>query len=128
MRSDVSLTREHLFLSWIRHLPVLRRCRRTFWIASGPAIAYHNNETLTKAFPERFYLSENLHKVVEAGKRSFYGPDGKLDPEVEALLTVGDKQLTPQEVRNITPTASPTKSGACSTRVSRRHRRISTWR
>ena len=68
----------------------------------GPAIAYHNNETLTKAFPERFYLSENLHKVVEAGKRSFYGSDGKLDPEVESLLVVGDKQLSPEEVRSIT--------------------------
>ncbi|UDY22334.1 3-hydroxyacyl-CoA dehydrogenase NAD-binding domain-containing protein [Nocardioides sp. Kera G14] len=69
----------------------------------GPAIAYHNNETLAQAFPERFYLSENLHKVVEAKKGSFYGPDGKtLDPEVEALLTVGDKQLTAEQVRRQT--------------------------
>ena len=46
------------------------RCRRMCVLIAlvGPAIAYHNNETLTKAFPERFYLSENLHKVVEAGK------------------------------------------------------------
>jgi 3-hydroxyacyl-CoA dehydrogenase/enoyl-CoA hydratase/carnithine racemase len=69
----------------------------------GPAIAYHNNETLHAAFPDRFYLSENLHKVVEAKKGSFYGPDGKtLDPEVEALLTVGSTQLSAEEVRRRT--------------------------
>jgi len=69
----------------------------------GPAIAYHNNETLAHAFPERFYLSENLHKVVEAKKSSFYGEDGRtLDPEVEALLTVGDTVLTAEQVRRQT--------------------------
>jgi len=69
----------------------------------GPAIAYHNNETLAHAFPDRFYLSENLHKVVEAKKGSFYGPDGKtLDPEVEALLEVGDVVKTAEEVRRQT--------------------------
>ena len=69
----------------------------------GPAIAYHNNETLSAAFPERFYLSENLHRVVEAKKGSFYGEDGKsLDPEVEALLVVGDRVLTPEQVRRQT--------------------------
>jgi len=69
----------------------------------GPAIAYHNNETLAHAFPDRFYLSENLHKVVEAKKSSFYGPDGKtLDPEVEALLTVGDVALPAEDVRRQT--------------------------
>ncbi|MFE6509857.1 3-hydroxyacyl-CoA dehydrogenase NAD-binding domain-containing protein [Nocardioides sp. NPDC057767] len=69
----------------------------------GPAIAYHNNETLAKAFPERFYLSENLHKVVEAKKASFFGADGRtLDPEVEALLTVGDVVKTAEDVRQQT--------------------------
>jgi 3-hydroxyacyl-CoA dehydrogenase/enoyl-CoA hydratase/carnithine racemase len=69
----------------------------------GPAIAYHNNETLHTAFPDRFYLSENLRRVVEAKKSSFYGPDGKtLDPEVEALLTVGSTQLSAEEVRRRT--------------------------
>ena len=69
----------------------------------GPAIAYHNNETLAHAFPERFYLSENLHRVVEAKKGSFYGPDGRtLDPEVEALLEVGDVVKTAEEVRSQT--------------------------
>ncbi len=69
----------------------------------GPAIAYHNNETLAHAFPDRFYLSENLHRIVEAKKGSFYGPDGRtLDPEVEALLQVGDVVRTAEEVRRQT--------------------------
>ncbi len=52
----------------------------------GPAIALHNNETLQRAFPDRFYVSPALARVVEARKTSYYGPDGALDPEVEALL------------------------------------------
>ncbi|PVG83830.1 3-hydroxyacyl-CoA dehydrogenase [Nocardioides gansuensis] len=69
----------------------------------GPAIALHNNETLHRAFPERFYVSDNLKRVVEAGKGAFYGPDGRtLDPEVEALLEVGTTVLTTEEVRRQT--------------------------
>ncbi|WP_114422608.1 3-hydroxyacyl-CoA dehydrogenase NAD-binding domain-containing protein [Nocardioides houyundeii] len=52
----------------------------------GPAIALHNNETLVKAFPERFYVSPALERVVEAKKTSFYAPDLTIDPEVKALL------------------------------------------
>ncbi|MFT4081433.1 MAG: 3-hydroxyacyl-CoA dehydrogenase NAD-binding domain-containing protein [Nocardioides sp.] len=66
----------------------------------GPAIALHNNETLHAAFPERFYLSSNLARVVAAKKTSFYGPDGRtLDPEVEALLEVGSTELPAEQVR-----------------------------
>ncbi|MFZ5870015.1 MAG: 3-hydroxyacyl-CoA dehydrogenase NAD-binding domain-containing protein [Actinomycetota bacterium] len=57
----------------------------------GPAIALHNSETLHRAFPERFYVSENLRRVVEAGKTGFYvWPEGKpvVDPEVAALMEV----------------------------------------
>jgi 3-hydroxyacyl-CoA dehydrogenase len=68
----------------------------------GPAIALHNNETLHGAFPDRFYVSENLRRVVEARKPGFYGPDGSLDPEVEALLEVGSTELTGEEVRTRT--------------------------
>ena len=69
----------------------------------GPAIAYHNNETLHAAFPDRFYLSENLRAVVEHKIGSFYGPDGKtLDPRVEALLRVGSTELSAEEVRRRT--------------------------
>ncbi|MGN6301464.1 MAG: 3-hydroxyacyl-CoA dehydrogenase NAD-binding domain-containing protein [Angustibacter sp.] len=55
----------------------------------GPAIALHNSETLARAFPDRFYVSENLRRVVEAGKPGFYvwdGPKPSLDPEVAALF------------------------------------------
>ena len=69
----------------------------------GPAIALHNNETLHGAFPDRFYVSDNLRRVVEARKGSFYGADGRtLDPEVEALLEVGSVEKTPDEVRQQT--------------------------
>ena len=51
----------------------------------GPAIALHNNETLHRAFPDRFYVSPALQRVVAARKGSYYSPDGTVDPEVEAL-------------------------------------------
>ena len=43
------------------------------------------------ARPERFFVSENLRRVVAAGKRAFYiWPEGRpvVDPEVAALLQV----------------------------------------
>jgi 3-hydroxyacyl-CoA dehydrogenase/enoyl-CoA hydratase/carnithine racemase len=55
----------------------------------GPAIALHNNESLYGAFPDRFYVSETLRRVVAAGKPGFYNyPEGKpvLDPEVAELM------------------------------------------
>ncbi len=51
----------------------------------GPAIALHNVETLHGAFPERFHVSPSLQRVVAAKKAAYYGPDGAIDPEVEAL-------------------------------------------
>ncbi|GAB49415.1 3-hydroxyacyl-CoA dehydrogenase NAD-binding domain-containing protein [Mobilicoccus pelagius] len=70
----------------------------------GPAIALHNNETLAKAFPERFYVSENLRKVVEAKKAAFYvEKDGAqvVDPEIAAIYDAGEKTevLTAEQVR-----------------------------
>lgn len=52
----------------------------------GPAIALHNNETLHRAFPDRFYVSPALERVVAAGKGSYYAPDLSIDPEVLDLL------------------------------------------
>ncbi|HEY3535707.1 MAG TPA: 3-hydroxyacyl-CoA dehydrogenase NAD-binding domain-containing protein [Pedococcus sp.] len=70
----------------------------------GPAIALHNNETLAEAFPDRFYVSENLRRVVEAGKPAIYTwPEGKpvVDPEVEALFAkpADPVVLSTEEVR-----------------------------
>jgi 3-hydroxyacyl-CoA dehydrogenase/enoyl-CoA hydratase/carnithine racemase len=55
----------------------------------GPAIALHNGETLVKAFPDRFYASPTLQRIVAAGKRGFYDlSSGRpvLDPEVAELI------------------------------------------
>jgi 3-hydroxyacyl-CoA dehydrogenase/enoyl-CoA hydratase/carnithine racemase len=57
----------------------------------GPAIALHNNQSLHGAFPERFYVSESLRRLVAAGKRGFYlYAEGTpvLDPEVVSLMEV----------------------------------------
>ncbi|WP_354642680.1 3-hydroxyacyl-CoA dehydrogenase NAD-binding domain-containing protein [Kitasatospora camelliae] len=67
----------------------------------GPAIALHVSETLAAAFPERYTVSENLSKLVKAGKRGFYvWQDGQqvLDPEVMALLSFGETVLTEEQV------------------------------
>ncbi|MET9806106.1 3-hydroxyacyl-CoA dehydrogenase NAD-binding domain-containing protein [Streptomyces halstedii] len=69
----------------------------------GPAIGLHVSETLNRAFPERFTVSENLAAVVKAGKRGFYVYDSgkpELDPEVAALLKQGDTVLTEEQVRD----------------------------
>src|SRR5215218_630486 len=63
----------------------------------GPAVALHVAETLHEAFPDRFSVSANLRRLVEAGKTSFYtwqGGTPVLDPAVVALMEQGDKALT----------------------------------
>ena len=68
----------------------------------GPAIAHHVAGTLAEAFPDRFATSDNLARVVEAGKRNFFVHDSgkpELDPEVVALFEVGDTVLTEEQVR-----------------------------
>jgi 3-hydroxyacyl-CoA dehydrogenase/enoyl-CoA hydratase/carnithine racemase len=68
----------------------------------GPAIGLHVSETLHRAFPDRFTVSENLAALVRAGKRGFYVHDSgrpELDPEVAALLRQGDTVLTGEQVR-----------------------------
>ncbi|MGP3986867.1 3-hydroxyacyl-CoA dehydrogenase NAD-binding domain-containing protein [Streptomyces sp. 3N207] len=66
----------------------------------GPAVAHHVAGTLHDAFPDRFAVSENLGRVVEAGKRNLYVPGTQeLDPEVASLFQVGDVSLTEEQVR-----------------------------
>ncbi len=67
----------------------------------GPAVALHNNETLHGAFPDRFYVSPNLAKLVAAGKPGLYGPDGAVDPEVEEMFEQPSSPvvLTGEQVR-----------------------------
>ena len=40
----------------------------------GPAIALHNNETLKGAFPDRFYVSPALERIVAARKARLLRP------------------------------------------------------
>ncbi|WP_031508882.1 3-hydroxyacyl-CoA dehydrogenase NAD-binding domain-containing protein [Streptomyces megasporus] len=68
----------------------------------GPAVAHHVAGTLNAAFPDRFGVSENLGRIVEAGKRTLYVYDSgkpELDPEVAALFETGDTVLTEEQVR-----------------------------
>ena len=70
----------------------------------GPAIALHNNETLVKAFPDRFYVPEGLKAVVGAKKNAYYlweAGKPKLDPAVAELLPKPEHPvvLTPAELR-----------------------------
>lgn len=67
----------------------------------GPAIALHNSETLHGAFPDRFYVSPALERVVAARKGSYYAPDLSIDPEVLDLLEKPESPvvLTAPEVR-----------------------------
>jgi 3-hydroxyacyl-CoA dehydrogenase/enoyl-CoA hydratase/carnithine racemase len=68
----------------------------------GPAIALHSGETLAEAFPDRFSVSPNLRRIVEAGKPGVYTfASGKqeIDPEVAGMLQLGSTVLTGDEVR-----------------------------
>jgi 3-hydroxyacyl-CoA dehydrogenase/enoyl-CoA hydratase/carnithine racemase len=68
----------------------------------GPAVALHVAETMHEAFPDRFYVSENLGRLVAAGKTSIYTWDTGspvVDPEVAELFAVGDAPSSEQEVR-----------------------------
>jgi 3-hydroxyacyl-CoA dehydrogenase/enoyl-CoA hydratase/carnithine racemase len=69
----------------------------------GPAVALHVGETLHAAYPDRFGVSENLGRLVAAGKPGVlsWGADGpEVDPEVAALFTVGDSPSTAEQVRD----------------------------
>ncbi len=65
----------------------------------GPAVAHHVGQSLHAAFPDRFAVSENLARIAAAGKTSLYTVDGEVDPEVVALLQVGDSPLPADAVR-----------------------------
>lgn len=70
----------------------------------GPAVARHVAGTLHDAFPDRFRLSPNLDKIVEAGKSSVYTWDssGKpsVDPEVAEVMQIGDTPVPPDEIKH----------------------------
>jgi 3-hydroxyacyl-CoA dehydrogenase/enoyl-CoA hydratase/carnithine racemase len=63
----------------------------------GPAVAYHVGGILHGAFPERFPVSDNFKRLAESGKPLLV--DDEVDPEVAALLVVGDRPSTAEQVR-----------------------------
>ncbi|KAA5830006.1 3-hydroxyacyl-CoA dehydrogenase [Saccharopolyspora hirsuta] len=69
----------------------------------GPAVAQHVNETMHAAYPDRFGISANMQRFVEARKTAVWTTDdsGKqvVDPEVAALWEQGDKPSTAEQVR-----------------------------
>ncbi|HEX4222420.1 MAG TPA: 3-hydroxyacyl-CoA dehydrogenase NAD-binding domain-containing protein, partial [Pseudonocardiaceae bacterium] len=70
----------------------------------GPAVGLHVAETLHGAFGDRFGVSANMRKFVEAGKTAVWTWDAQgqqsVDPEVAALWTLGDKPSTAEQVRD----------------------------
>jgi 3-hydroxyacyl-CoA dehydrogenase/enoyl-CoA hydratase/carnithine racemase len=70
----------------------------------GPAVALHVAETMHEAYPDRFYVSPNLARLVAAGKPGIYtwGPEGQqVDPEVAAMFSPPPDAtpLTAEQVR-----------------------------
>jgi 3-hydroxyacyl-CoA dehydrogenase len=69
----------------------------------GPAVALHVAETMHNAFPDRFGVSDNMKRFVEAGKSAVWITDEqgeqKVDPEVAELWQPGDNPLSEEQVR-----------------------------
>ncbi|UJW31372.1 3-hydroxyacyl-CoA dehydrogenase NAD-binding domain-containing protein [Saccharothrix sp. AJ9571] len=69
----------------------------------GPPVALHVAETMHAAFPDRFGVSQNLAKFVEARKSAVWQWDDKgnatVDPEVAALWEQGDRPSTEEQLR-----------------------------
>jgi 3-hydroxyacyl-CoA dehydrogenase/enoyl-CoA hydratase/carnithine racemase len=75
----------------------------------GPAVALHVAETMHAAFGDRFGVSENMRRFVEAGKTAVWTWDAQgnqsVDPEVADLWKLGNQPLTADEVRDRALTA-----------------------
>ena len=69
----------------------------------GPAVAHHVAETMHAAYPDRFGVSDNLGRIVAAGKPGVYSWDDKgrpfIDDETRALIQQGDAPQTADELR-----------------------------
>jgi 3-hydroxyacyl-CoA dehydrogenase len=69
----------------------------------GPAVALHVAETMHTAFPDRFGVSDNMRRFVEAGKTAVWTWDAQgkqsLDPEVAALWQQGSQPQSEAQVR-----------------------------
>ena len=69
----------------------------------GPAVAFHVSETMHEAFPDRFYVSDNLRRAVEAGVVGVWDFDAQgnrtVNPSVAEIFVQGDAPLTAEQVR-----------------------------
>ena len=70
----------------------------------GPAVALHVTETLHLAYPDRFTVSPNLRRIVEAGHRTLVAwtetGEQQLDPDVAELWQQGSTASTAEQVRD----------------------------
>lgn len=68
----------------------------------GPAVALHATETLAAAFPDRYHVSDNMTRLVEAKKGGVYLPMTKeTDPDVAAMWVKDESKpkLSADEIR-----------------------------
>jgi 3-hydroxyacyl-CoA dehydrogenase len=68
----------------------------------GPAVAFHTAETMHQAFPDRYGISENQRRIVEAGKTTLLAWEGstpRIADDVAELLVLGDSPSTAEQVR-----------------------------
>jgi 3-hydroxyacyl-CoA dehydrogenase/enoyl-CoA hydratase/carnithine racemase len=68
----------------------------------GPAVAFHTAETLHQAFPDRYGISENQRRMVEAGKTTLLAWEGstpRIADDVAELFEVGGSPSTAEQVR-----------------------------
>jgi 3-hydroxyacyl-CoA dehydrogenase/enoyl-CoA hydratase/carnithine racemase len=68
----------------------------------GPAVALHVSETMHEAFPDRFHVSPNQRRIVEAGTTQLLSWDGgvpRIADDVAALVEIGDRPSTAEQVR-----------------------------
>jgi 3-hydroxyacyl-CoA dehydrogenase len=75
----------------------------------GPAVAYHVSETMHAAYPDRFYVSDNMRRGVAAGMTSVWSYDTAgnrtVADVVAANFQTGDSPLTAEQVRDRALTA-----------------------
>jgi len=69
----------------------------------GPAVALHVAETMHTAFADRYSVSPNLRRLVQAKKPGVYvwnSGSPEVDPEVARLFCSGDRPWTEEQVRD----------------------------
>ena len=70
----------------------------------GMGVAAHVSESMHLAFPDRYYLSPNLQRLLDAGIQGVWqwGADGSrtLDPRVAEVYQQGSAKLTEDQIRS----------------------------